>query len=441
MEVVLDQRMSDIRRWPGRWREVGAVTGRRLVTDLTPLRSSGGFRRLFIGQSASMVGAQVTLVAVPLQVFALTRSSLAVGFIGFAALVPLIVFGLYGGAIADAVDRRRLILVTSTGSAAVSVLLLVQALLHLDRLWLLYACVAVQAAFSAVDSPTRRALLPRLVGPAHIPAANTLFHGVFTLGIVVGPLVAGVLISTSGYAAAYAVDVGAFAVAISAIYQLPPLSPEGGGRRAGLSSVMEGLAFLRSRPVLLTVFLADVNAMVFGMPRALFPAMAAGQFHGGPQVAGYLYAAPAAGALLASLLSGWLPAVRRQGRAVLVAVAGWGAAITVFGLVRVLWLALVLLALAGAADAISVVFRSSILQLVTPDAMRGRLSGVNMIVGAGGPRLGDLEAGAVAAAFGPNVAVVSGGLACMAGVLLLALAAPAFARYDARPSLDATGPM
>ncbi len=408
------------------------MIGRRLVADLSPLRDSPGFRRLFLGYGASIVGTQVTTVAVALQVYALTRSSLAVGAIGIVALAPLIVFGLYGGAIADAVDRRRLVLLTSAGSAAVSLLLALQALLHLDQLWLLYGLVAVQAAFGAVDTPTRRATVPRLVGPAQIPAATALLQVVFTLGIVVGPLVAGTLVAAGGYAAAYVVDLAAFAVGAAAISGLPPLPPEGGGRPAGLRSVVEGLAFLRSRSVLLTVFLVDLDAMIFGMPRALFPALAAEHFHGGPRIAGYLYAAPAGGALLASLLSGWLPAIRRQGLGMLVAVACWSVAIAAFGLARALWPALALLVVAGAADTISVVFRSSIVQLVTPDAMLGRLSGVNMVVGAGGPGLGDLEAGAVATAFGTTVAVVSGGLACLAGVLVLAFAVPAFARYDAR---------
>jgi MFS family permease len=401
----------------------------RLAADITPLRNSRGFRWLYVGQVANMVGTQVAQVAVSLQVYALTRSSLAVGFVGLAALAPLIVFGLYGGSIADAIDRRLLILLTSTGSTVTVALLLAQAVAGLDQVWLLYVCVAVLSAFFAVDNPTRRAAVPRLVGLPAVPAANTLLVTAYNLGIIGGPLVAGTLVGASGYISVYALDTAAFVITVCAISQLPPIPPVGGGRRAGLSAVLEGLRYLRSRQVLLMAFAVDINAMVFGMPRALFPALAAGQFHGGAQVAGYLYAAPAVGALMVTVLGGWLPGVRRLGLAVLLAVVVWGAAIAAFGLVRALWPALILLAVAGAADSVSAVFRASILQLTTPDAMRGRMSGVYTIVVAGGPRLGDLEAGAVATAFTPAVSVVSGGLACLAGVALLALAVPGFARY------------
>ncbi len=401
----------------------------RLAADITPLRASRGFRWLYAGQVANMMGTQVAQVAVSLQVYALTRSSLAVGLVGLAALAPLIVFGLYGGSIADAIDRRLLVLITSTGSTATAALLLAQAVAHLDQVWLLYVCVAVLSAFFAVDNPTRRAAVPRLVGLPAVPAANTLLVTAYNLGIIGGPLVAGALVGAKGYVSVYALDTAAFVITVGAISRLPPIPPTDGGRRAGLSAVLEGLTYLRSRPVLLMAFAVDINAMVFGMPRALFPALAAGQFHSGPQVAGYLYAAPAVGALMVTVLGGWLPTIRRLGLAVLVAVAVWGAAITAFGLVRALWLALIMLAVAGAADSVSAVFRASILQLTTPDAMRGRMSGVYTIVVAGGPRLGDLEAGGVATAFTPTVSVVSGGLACLAGVALLALAVPAFARY------------
>lgn len=405
---------------------------RGLVADLTPLRGSPPWRRVWVGSTVSVVGTQMTAVAVPVQVYALTRSSFAVGMLGLAALVPLVAFGLLGGAIADAVDRRRLTLLTSSGLAVLSAVLVAQALLDLRALWLLYAVVALQAGLFAVDSPARRTFDPRLLPPEQLPAAAALSQIGFNLGFTLGPLLAGVLIAGLGLDAAYAVDTGSFLVAVYCIARLPPMPPTGGGTRAGIASVTEGLRFLRTRRVLLMTFLVDLNAMIFGMPRALFPALAMTTYGGGPRVVGLLYAAPAAGALLGALLGGWLGRVRRQGLAVLVAVAAWGASITAFGLTRLLWLAVVFLALAGAADMVSAVYRTAILQVATPDEMLGRLNGVFIVVVAGGPRLGDLEAGAVAGLVSPGFSVVSGGLACLAGVGLLAALVPSFARYDAR---------
>lgn len=402
---------------------------KNVLADVTPLRNSAGFRRLFIGQCLTMIGSQVTQVAVPWQVYSISGSPLAVGSVGLAALLPIIVFGLYGGSIADAMDRRRLVLITSSGSAVVSVVLAVQAFAHVDSLPLLYACVAVQAAFFAVDIPTRRALLPRLVEPDDLPAANALLLMVFTIGIVGGPLVAGAVVATGGYGFAYAVDAAAFAVAIVIIAGLPAMRPEGGGRRADLSSVVEGVRFLASRPKLWMCYLLDLNMTVFAMPTALFPVLAVERFHGGPEMAGYLSAAFAGGTLLGTVFGGWLPKVRRIGLVCLLAVAAWGATLVVFGAVDVPWIALLMLAGAGMADAVSAVLRSTVLQLETPDELRGRTSGVFTVVGGGGPRLGDARAGAVASAFGPAVAAISGGLLCIAGVIALAVAAPSFTRY------------
>jgi MFS family permease len=402
---------------------------KNVLADVTPLRNSAGFRRLFIGQCLTMIGSQVTQVAVPWQVYSISGSPLAVGSVGLAALLPIIVFGLYGGTIADSMDRRRLVLITSSGSAVVSVVLAAQAFAHVDSLPLLYACVAVQAAFFAVDIPTRRALLPRLVEPDDLPAANALLLMVFTIGIVGGPLVAGAVVATGGYGFAYAVDAAAFTVAIVVISRLPAMRPEGGGRRADLSSVVEGVRFLASRPTLWMCYLLDLNMTVFAMPTALFPVLAVERFHGGPEMAGYLSAAFAAGTLLGTVFGGWLPKVRRIGLTCLLAVAAWGATLVVFGAVDVLWIALLMLAGAGMADAVSAVLRSTVLQLETPDELRGRMSGVFTVVGGGGPRLGDARAGAVASAFGPAAAAISGGLLCIAGVVALALAAPSFTRY------------
>ncbi|MGB9282159.1 MAG: MFS transporter [Pseudonocardiaceae bacterium] len=413
-------------------RDVVGRALRAVASDLTPLRESAAFRRLFAGQVVSLVGTQVTRVAVPLQVYAITRSSLDVGLIGLAALLPLVVFGLYGGSIADAVDRRKLVLSTSTATMLVSAVLLVQAVLQINRLSVLFACVAVQSAFAAIDSPTRRAIIPQLVRTEKLAAANTLAYGSTQLAIIVGPLLAGVAVAAGGFGSAYAIDVGSFAAAFYAAARLPSLPPGQGARRAGLASVVEGLRFVASRPVVLMTFAADLIAMIFGTPAALFPALAYGQYGGGAGTAGLLYAAPAAGAVVVTLLGGAVARVHRHGLGVVLSIAAWGAAITLFGLTSTLWLGLVMLAFAGAADTVSAVYRSTILQVATPPGMQGRLQGVFIVVVVGGPRLGDLESGAVATAFTPRLSVVSGGLACLAGIGLLALAVPAFLHYDAR---------
>ena len=410
---------------------VGAFV-RRHAADVSPLRDFADYRRLWGGQTVSMFGNQMTAVAVPVQVYNQTHSSLYVGLVGLAGLIGLAGFGLYGGAIADSMDRRRLALITSTVLACLSGALVAQAVLDLRSLPLLYGIVLVQSAVVGVDNPARSAMIPKLL-PAHrLPAAYALTQIGMNVAMTGGPLAAGALIASAGMFTAYLVDALSFAAALYALWRLPSLPPEGGGAKAGWKSVAEGLRFLGSRPVVLMTFLVDINAMVFGMPRALFPAIAHTFYGGGAGVVGVLYAAIAVGALLGAMFGGWLGRVQRQGLAVLVSIVVWGLAITGFGFTRMLWLGVLLLAVAGAADMVSAVFRNTILQTATPDALRGRLSGVFIVVVAGGPRLGDVEAGGVAAAFGPMVSVVSGGLACIAGVVLLAAAVPAFARYTAR---------
>lgn len=405
---------------------------RSLAVDISPLRDSPDYRRLWVSQVVSVVGTQVTTVAVALQVYAISRSSFLVGLTGLVAFAPLLVFGLLGGAIVDAVDRRRLLQLTSAASAVVSAVLVLQAFAGWRSIPLLYVCVGAQAGLFAVDSPARRAALPRLLPAEQLPAALSLSQVIQNLGLIGGPLLAGVLVSAAGYVSPYAVDAASYVVALYAVSRLPSMVPEGGGTKAGVASVTEGLRYLRTRPVLLSTFAVDLLAMVFGMPRALFPALATGHFSGGARTAGLLYAAPAIGALVGALVSGPLGRVRRQGVAVLVAVAVWGAAIAGFGLVGALWVAVVLLAVAGAADMVSAVFRNTVLIVSTPDAMVGRLGGVFTVVVAGGPRLGDVEAGAVAALVSPGFSVMSGGVACVVGVVVVAVLVPKLVGYDAR---------
>ena len=405
---------------------------RRHLLDITPLLESKPFRRLVIGDAVSMIGVQVTAVAVPLQVYAQTRSAAAVGLVGLVGLVPLVVLGLYGGAVADAVDRRRLVLTTTTVQACLSTALAVQALAGLHATWLLYVIVAVQSGLFAIESPARGAIIPRLLPKEQLPQANALRMTEFNLGLFAGPLVAGVLVSVSGFATAYFVDALSFAASFWAISLLPPMAPEGGGRRAGLASVLEGLRFLATRQVLYMTFVVDIIAMVFGMPRALFPSMADHTFHGGATEAGAMFSAMALGALVGAAFGGWFGRVHRQGLAVVVAIVGWGACVVGFGLTGQLWLALLLLAGAGAADMVSAVFRSAILQSAAPDEMRGRLGGVFIVVVAGGPRLGDGRSGGMASLFGLQASVVVGGLLVIGLTLLAAVLVPRFVAYDTR---------
>jgi MFS family permease len=413
---------------------VSPVTGLagRILADVTPLRRPH-YRRLWAGITVSVIGSQLTVVAVQIQVFAISQSSLDVGLIGLVGLAGLLGFGFVGGAVADARDRRRVALVTSACLTAASAALTALALLGVRSLAALYLLVFVISAVSAVDQPTRGAIVPRVLPAAELPAGNALAQMSSNLGLVAGPLLAGLLLATVGAFSAYLADTVSFGAAMYALWRLPPLPPRGTLRRPGPSAVAEGLRFLRRRPVLYMTFLVDINAMLFGMPRALFPAIAGQFFHGGAGIVGLLNAAPAAGALVGAGLSGALGRVRRQGLAVLVAVTVWGLAITGFGFTRSLPVALVALAVAGAADMVSAVFRNTILQVLTPDALRGRLQGVFVVVVTGGPRLGDVESGLVGSLVSPAFAVISGGLACVAGVLALGAAVPVFARYRAEP--------
>lgn len=410
------------------WR---GLLGRQAV-DLRPL-AIPEYKRLLVGQGTSFIGSMLTQVAVPVEVYAITRSSLYVGFVGLAGLVPIVVFGLYGGAIADVVDRRRLYFWASVITWVVTLALLAQTLLGLDDVWLILALVVVQSAAFATSSSARGAIIPRIVPRDLVPAANTLNFTVGNLGQVLGPLLAGLVIvlpgPVSGFAYAYAIDAVLFTAALYSALRLPPIPPDrtGPAKRPGGREVLEGLVFIAQRPVLVMSFAVDIVAMVLAMPRALFPAAADARFDG--QV-GPLYAAIAIGSVLAGLSSGWIGRIRRQGRALVVAIVAWGAAVALSGLAHQLWLAVVLLAVAGAADLVSAVYRQTILQTYAPDEMRGRMQGVFTAVVAGGPRLGDVRAGATAAVVGTTASWVGGGIACMVVVLVAGLTVRSFWRYD-----------
>jgi len=391
----------------------------RLLADITPLRKHQAFRRLWLGQVVSGMGSQLTIVGVAYQTYRLTHSSFMVGLVSLVQLGPLLFGSLWGGSLVDAHDRRRVLIVTQVMLASTSLVLAVNAALPHPVLWPVFACTAASAAFQGVDMPARRAALPMILPLDELPAALALQQVLYQLSAVVGPAVAGLLIVKTSLAVVYGADCASFGAGLAAVLLLPSLVPSGGGTPAGWRSVAEGMRYLRGQRLLASTFLIDIDAMVFGMPRALFPALGTQFFHGGAGTVGLLYSAPAAGALVGALTTGWVSAVMRQGRAVVVSVVVWGAAIAVFGLVPVLWLGLAMLALAGAADVVSAVFRTAILQAVVPDHLQGRLNGVFTAVVTGGPRLGDAEAGGVAALAGVQASVVSGGLACIAGVGLL----------------------
>lgn len=403
----------------------------RLLTDVRPLRESPDFRRLWLGSTVSQLGQQMTAVTVSIQVYALTGSTFAVGLVGLCALVPLIVFGLYGGAMADAVDRRTLALVSSTGLWLLSMVLVLQSVLGWNRTWVLYGVVAAQSACFAVNNPARSAIIPRLIRPELLPAANTLSQASFNLGFTAGPLLGAAVIAWHGFGAAYLVDVLTFTAALYALFRLPPVPPTGRAGRAGLRSVLEGFAFLRTAPVLLATFVADILAMVFAQPRALFPAVAGSFFAGGVRTVGLLQAAPAIGALVAVVFSGWVSRIRRQGVAIVAAVTVYAVAVGLFGLARTIWLGVALLALSGAADMVSSAYRNTVLQAAAPDELRGRLQGVFIVVVAGGPRLGDFVAGTTASLTTPAVALLAGAAVCIVGLFALLAANRPFRRYDA----------
>ena len=412
----------------------------RLVADLGPLRRHPHFRLLWGGQLSSAMGSQLTVVAVSLQAYRLTHSTFVVGLVSLVQLLPLVAGSLGGGPVVDATDRRRVLVVAQLLMALCSAGLAANAALPHPVLWPLFACTAASAFFQGTNNPARRAAITTVVPADEITGAVALQTMLIQWAFVVGPSLAGLLIAGAGLPVVYAIDVASFAVAIALTLPLPPLVPEGGGRRADVESIAEGLRFLRGQRLLAATFWIDLDAMIFGMPRAVFPAIGTGLYHGGAAVVGLLFAAPGIGGLVGSFLSGWMERVRNQGRGVVISVCLWGASIAAFGVVPVAWAGILLLALAGAADLVSAIFRASILQTATPERLQGRLSGLYFAVVAGGPRLGDAETGAVAALAGPQVAVWSGGLACLAGVGVLLWRVPQLWGARRRPAAAAREP-
>ena len=411
-------------------RRFGAA--RALALDISPLTESPAYRALWLGQIVSLMGTQMRYVAVSFQVFVLTGSTVAVGLIGLAEVVPLVIFSIIGGAVADRTDRRRLIGITQVISIVLSSLLAIVSLDDSPPLVLIYVLVGLASSVAGFDRPARTAMVPQLVPPGTLPAAMALRQVVFQLTQIVGPLVAGLMLEAFDIAWIYAIDGVTFFAGLISLLWVPRMPVEHADA-SPVESVREGLRFSFRTPLLLSIFSIDLVAMIFGMPRAVFPALATETFDVGGGGLGLLYAAASAGALLSALTTGWVKRVRRQGRAVLIAVAVWGASITLAGLS--LWsfpLTLVWLAIAGGADVISAVFRGTMLQEATPDALRGRVSALNIIVVTGGPRLGDVEAGLVAGLVGAPASVLIGGLASLVGTGVIATAFPALRSYAVR---------
>lgn len=409
-------------------------SARTLLADIRPLRESPDYRRLWLGQTVSATGGQMTTFAVALQVFLLTGSSAAVGGVGLSFALPAIVVGLLSGALIDSVDRRRLVLVTSALQASVSVAFAVQAFAGSNQVGLLYLLTAVQGGVGAVNAPARRTFVPRLLPRDQVPAGAALSVVTMHLSAIAGPALAGVITEAGGLKTCYLVDAISFVAALYAVFRLPSMRPEpSAGADRGMARVREGFRFIRSSKVLIGALLSDVSATMLAMPVALFPAINAERFGGSPSTLGLLSASLAIGGVVGTILSGPVGMVARQGRAMLIAGACWGAAIAGFGLVHSLAATVTLLILAGIADVLSVVFRSSLVQLATPDSMRGRASAAEFVVGAAAPQVGNFRAGLAASATPPGVSALAGGLSAVIGAGLIALALPTFVRYRTGP--------
>jgi MFS family permease len=421
-----ESRLSPLAPRPAR---ASSAAPRRLVLDLEPLRRSRDLRLLVLGQGIAYGGSAVSIVALPLQAYRITHSTLVVGLLSLTEFVPLLLASFLGGALADAVDRRRLVLMTQAAACVLTALLVANAALAHPRLWIVFAVAAITTGFGVLQRPTLEAILQRLAEPEELPAIASLTSVQFSIAMVAGPLLGGVVIAGGGLASAYALNAGAGVAALAAFAAMRVVPPAPEKADLSLAAVADGLRYARSRRDLLGTYLVDINALFFGIPEALVPAVAAR--YGGATVVGVLFAAAPAGALVVSATSGWTGRVQRRGRAVALAATAWGVGIVVFGFAASLPLAVAGLAFAGAADMVSGLFRQTIWNESIPDAIRGRLAGIEMLSYGTGPSLGNVEAGAAASLVGLRASIVAGGVVCILGTAAIALALPALWHYDA----------
>jgi MFS family permease len=426
----------------------------KLLADVTPLRAAPPFRRLWVGSMLSQVGGSMTTFAITLQVYDTTRSTAAVGAIGLATLIPMLAIALPGGSLADFMDRRKLVLVITVGQAVVSALLFIQALLLAPLatpllasaghrpghgsgwLWVVYVLVAASSSLSAINEPARRAIIPALVPANQLPAAMALNRVAFQVMLIAGPVLAGVIAGAFGVQGCYLIDTVSFAGALYGVGRLPAMpaagAPTVGARfrpRAHLRQIASGLTFMVRTPALAGAFLTDVSATFFALPLSLFPAINALRFGGDPRTLGLFTASIGVGGMVSAVLSGPITRVSRQGLGMLVSASVWGLSFVLFAISHTLWLTLAALAVAGAADTFTVVFRGIIVQAVTPDDLRGRVSAADYVVGAGGGQLGSLESGVVGSLTTPVISALSGALLTVAVVAVIGAALPGFRQY------------
>jgi len=416
------------------------VSLRSILADTRPLQVPA-YRRLWVANIATMIGAQLTVVAVPAQIYSITGSSAYVGLTGLFGLVPLVIFGLYGGSIADGFDKRKVLIVSTVGMIATALAFWGLTVAGNTNVWWLLAVFSLQQAFFAVNQPTRTAVFRSILPLELLAAGSSLNMMLMQFGAIVGPLVAGALIPFIGYSWLYALDAALLIPTLGAVLALPALPPSGEAQKAGFRSVVDGLSYLRTQPVLMVAMLLDLIAMTFGMPRALYPEIAAVNFgepgDGGIMLA-LLYSSMAAGAVLGGLLSGWVSRVVRQGLAVIVCIIAWGVAVVIAGGAVMLspgavtlwaWMVILMLVLGGAADMFSAALRTAILQQSAADHVQGRIQGVYIVVVVGGPRMADVLHGWAAAPLGVGLTTLLGGVLVIVGTLACAVLVPGFTNY------------
>ena len=403
-----------------------------MLIDLTPLKISRDYRYLFFGQLVSYFGSMMSFVVVPIQMYALTKSNLMVGLIGVAEFVPMFVLAFIGGALADAVDRRKMLRLTEIGQTIVTAILLGNALLPSPQIWVLFVCIGIHAGLSGLQRPSFEALIPRIVPLEYMTAVSALNSLRYNFGAILSPVIAGLIFASFGASVAYAIDLVTFIASLTAVWLIRAVPPAPDADKVSFESIKKGFRYAMSRQELIGTYLIDINAMLFGMPLALFPAIAAS--YGGASV-GFLFSAIAVGALIASLTSGWAGKVNRHGLAITLAAGMWGVAIIFFGLSDNLWLALFFLGVAGFFDMISGIFRQTVWNQTIPNRFRGRLAGIEMISYLTGPMLGNAEAGIVAHYFTVKTSIISGGVLTIVGTIVLAILLPKFIKYDGREGI------